>query len=86
MNLTMENMNLHEKSLYEMDTRIVGAKDFSNCANNDDGYFNLMRLFEHKDDMFFDICHYTDRGHKIIADKVYEIIKPTIMELIRAEG
>lgn len=86
MNFTMEHMNLHEKSLYEMDTRIVGAKDFSNYANNDDGYFNLMRLFEHKDDMFFDICHYTDRGHKIIADKVYEIIKPTIMELIRAEG
>lgn len=61
-------------------------KDFSHCVIDDDGYYNLMRLFEHKGDTFFEIFHYTDRGHEIIADKVYKIMKPTVMELIRAEG
>ena len=56
---------------------------FSQLANDEEGYINLMRLFEHQDEMFFDLCHYTEKGHKIIADIVYETIKPTIMELMK---
>lgn len=78
MNITMENMTLWEKSLYESETHIEGAKDFSQLAGNSPDYTNLMQLFEHQDDMFFDICHYTDKAHKIIADKVYETIIPTL--------
>ena len=40
-----------------------------------------MRLFEHKDEMYIDSCHYTDRAQEIIADKVYEAIIPLIETL-----
>lgn len=83
MNITIDDMGLYEKTVYEMDGRSEGAKKFSQLANDEDGYINLMRLFEHQDEMFFDLCHYTEKGHEVIADKVYETIKPTIMELIK---
>lgn len=83
MNLTMDDMSLYEKTLYEMDDRSEGARLFSQLANDEEGYINFMRLFEHQDEMFFDLCHYTEKGHEIIADIVYETIKPTIMELMK---
>lgn len=83
MNITMKDMSLYEKTVYEMDNRSEGAKAFSQLANDEEGYINLMRLFEHQDEMFVDFCHYTEKGHGIIADIVYETVKPTIMELIR---
>lgn len=83
MNITMDDMSLYEKTIYEMDDRSEGARVFSQLANDEEGYINLMRLFEHQDEMFFDLCHYTEKGHKIIADIVYETIKPTIMELMK---
>jgi len=30
--------------------------------------------------LFFDDIHITDKGHKIIADKIYEIILPIVLE------
>lgn len=81
MNNTMSDMNLREKSLYEQERRIDGAKDFAQLANDKDIYVNLMNLFEHQDEMYFDICHYTNKAHEIIADKVYEVILPTLLEL-----
>lgn len=81
MNMAVDDMSLHEKTVYEMDGRSEGAKEFSEKANNEEGYVNLLRLFEHQDEMFFDLCHYTEKGHEVIADKVYETIKPAIAEL-----
>lgn len=86
MNMTIDDMSLHEKTVYEMDGRNVGAKEFSQWASDEDGYVNLLRLFENQDEMFFDLCHYTEKGHEVIADKVYETIKPTIMELIKEDN
>lgn len=85
MNITMKHMDIREKSLYEREMRVVGAEDFSKSADADkqDIYNNLMRLFEHRDEMYFDICHYTNKGHDLIADEVYKIIEPTVMELVK---
>lgn len=88
MNITMTSMDLQEKSLYEREQRIEGARSFSKFADeeNDNLYINLMRLFEHQDGMYFDIAHYTDKGHTIIADKVYKAICPLIMKLREKGG
>lgn len=85
MNITMKHMDIREKSLYEREMRVVGAEEFSKSADTDkqDVYNNLMRLFEHRDEMYFDICHYTNKGHELIADEVYKIIEPTVMELLK---
>lgn len=82
MNITMTHMSLREKSIFEREARIIGAKDFAQSANDADGYINLMRLFEHQDEMYFDTAHYTEKGHEIIAEKVLEAIMSTIQQQI----
>ena len=88
MNITMKHMDIREKSLYEREMRVIGAEDFLKSADMDseNAYINLMRLFEHKDEMYFDICHYTNKGHELIADEVYKIIEPAVMELVKKNG
>lgn len=83
MNLMMDSMTLQEKSLFEIELKMEGAREFAREACDDDGYINLMRLFEHREGMYFDMCHYTDRAHAIISNKVYESILPTIQRLIK---
>lgn len=75
MNMTMDSMSVWEKSLYEQEDAIVGAKEFAQSAVEEGGgYINLMRLFEHQDNMYFDVCHYTNKAHEMLAEIVYEKI------------
>ena len=83
MNITEYPMTLREKSLYEQEGHIKGVKEFAGFVNNEDDYVNLMRIFEHQDEMYFDICHYTEKAHDVIADKVWEVIKPVIQNLVK---
>ena len=81
-NLSMEHMTLREKSIYEEErTSEEGIREFRQFACDNEDYINLMRLFEHKEGMFFDCAHYTNMAHEIIANKVYEAIIPTIQTL-----
>lgn len=81
MNITMAHMDLRERSLFESERHIIGAKEFCEFANDESGYINLMRLFEHREGMFLDMCHYTDKAQAIIADKVYDTIVHKLWEL-----
>ena len=75
MNMTMDNMSVWEKSLYEQEDTMVGAREFAQSATNvEAGYINLMRLFEHQDNMYFDVCHYTNKAQEKLAEMVYEKI------------
>jgi len=78
MNITMQDMSLREKGLYEAEAHLLGAADFSQNADHGKGYINLLRLFEHQDDMYFDVCHYTDKGHEMIANEVLKTVMLTI--------
>lgn len=82
MNMTMEHMTLREKSIFEQERRIEGALEFRKLSNHNAGYVNLMRLFEHQEGMYIDLCHYTDKAHAIIAEKVYETIMPALQDII----
>lgn len=81
MNMTLENMSLQEKSLYEQERRIVGAEEFKQLANNEEGYINLMHLFDHQEDMYIDFCHHSDKGHTVITDMVIKEIMPVLLTL-----
>ena len=82
MNITMENMSLREKSMHEEEQRSEeGIREFRQFACDNEDYINLMRLFEHKEGMFFDDCHYTDMANEVIANKIYEAIIPTIQTI-----
>lgn len=77
-NNIMNHMNLREKSLYEQEKRLAGYKSFALVPDEENDYINLMHLFEHQDDMYFDLCHYTEKAHEIIASKVFEVIMPAM--------
>lgn len=78
MNVSMSHMTLREKSLYELEEHIVGAQSFVQAEDDEHGYINLMKIFEHQEEMFFDMAHYTDKAHEIIANIIYENILPSI--------
>lgn len=44
---------------------------FRKKASQNDFYKNLMELFDNKDDMFIDACHYSEEGKAVLADIVY---------------
>lgn len=81
MNIGMLHMDLWEKSVFELEKHIEAAREFRISASDGKGYVNLIDLFEHRNEMYFDLCHYTDRGHEIIANKVFESIMPVIQGL-----
>ena len=82
MNITMSIKDLWEKSVYEVENAIIGAWNFVESTHGSDVYINLMQLFEHQEERYIDLAHYTDSAHEIIADKVYEAILP-IMHNVR---
>lgn len=84
-NITIQNKTLREKSLYELEEHKVGAEEFAQSACDGAGYINLMHLFEQQDEMYFDVCHYTDMAHGIIADIVYKEIQSEIKVLMKSE-
>ncbi len=81
MNITMKRKDVWEKSLYEREVHRHAYKDFAEYVNDESDYINLMDLFNQKDEMFLDVCHYTDKGHEAIANAVYNTIMPTIQIL-----
>lgn len=82
MNIVMQDMDVWEKSIYEMESHMVGSKEFAEFSNKESKYINLMQLFEHQNEMYMDMAHYTNKAHEIIADQVYKYIKPTIQQIV----
>lgn len=84
-NMSIQNMSLREKSIYELDAHIKGSQNFVHAAGKNEGYINMLQWFEHSDEMYFDVCHYTDSAHELLASKVLKTILPTI-ENLRSKG
>ena len=36
--------------------------------------YDLTKIFDYKEDMYYDNCHATDEGNEIIADSIFEVI------------
>lgn len=85
MNIVMSCENLREKSLFEEEGRLVEDNKAINSAPYNYEYINLMRLFEHQEEMYIDATHYSDKGHEAIAEEVFKTILPTVQMLNRKE-
>lgn len=81
MNITMNHMNLWEKSVFELENHLKAVDDFKKLAGDGGDYLNLMRMFEHSDEMYLDMAHYSDKANAMIADKIYETLMPVIERL-----
>ena len=65
-----ENLSIFEKSVHfsgDMDNEAVS---FRENARDDDFYMNLLSLFDEKEGMFTDICHYSEEANEMLAEIV----------------
>ena len=69
-----ENLSIFEKSVHFSGDADNEAASFRMGSRKDDFYINLLSLFDDKEGMFTDICHYSEEANKILADIVYEHI------------
>ena len=66
------DMSLLEECIHHDEKR--DGYTFRERSSRNDFYKNLMELFDHKDGMFIDACHYSEEGKAVLADIVYEDI------------
>lgn len=73
-----------ERSLYEkralcanterIENHFKKAKDLIKSGGEKD-IIDLTMLFNHKEDIYIDTCHVSERGNKIIAEAIYQLMK-----------
>lgn len=66
------DMSLFEECVHHDEKR--DGYSFRERSSQNDFYKNLMDLFDNKDDMFIDACHYSEEGKAVLADIVYKDI------------
>lgn len=44
---------------------------------------DLSDIFDYQEDIFYDTCHVTDKGNRIIMENIYQHIENTIKEFKR---
>lgn len=72
------DMSLFEECLHHNERR--DGYSFRERSSRNDFYKNLMELFDNKDNMFIDACHYSEEGKAVLAGIVYEDIVGKIKE------
>lgn len=80
--LLMRDKSAQETSWFEKEERVRAYRDFAELADGGGkDHIDLLHCFEHQEGMYIDICHYTDKGHQALADRVYDAILPTLQAL-----
>ncbi len=64
-----------EESLFFLQDVKVPCSAFLRESSNDDFYHNLLSLFFHEEGMFIDFCHYSEAGHEVLAETVFQTIR-----------
>lgn len=74
------DMSLFEKCIHDDEKR--DGYSLRARSSRNDFYKNLIDLFDNKDDMFIDACHYSEEGKAVLADIVYEDIVEKIKGIV----
>lgn len=86
MNIGIKDAGLYEISMYEQDDCLENTCIFRERARNEkeNTYTNLIDIFDTKEKMYIDNCHYSNEANDILAGIVYNTLLADIKE--RAEG
>lgn len=74
MNACMRIDSLFE-NMYFMSENHKWGRTFLSGARDDDFYFNFLDLFHHQEGAYIDRCHYSDAANRVIAERVYQLLK-----------
>lgn len=66
--------SLIEESIHEVEGFGKYELNFRKKAEYNDFYINLLSLFDDREEMFVDACHYSTKGNSILADVVCNIL------------
>lgn len=77
MNGTDKSYDLIQTSLFELTEHMDYVEEFKVRASGetDRFYINLSSMLEGKKEMYIDMCHYSDKANRLIAERVFEVIK-----------
>ena len=67
-----EKLTIFERSVHFSGDVYNEAASFRIESRQDDFYINLLSLFDEKEGMFIDNCHYSENANGILAEIVYE--------------
>lgn len=81
-NIGMKNAGLNEISMYEQDDCLSNTNIFREkvMSEREHIYTNLIDLFDKKENMYIDNCHYSNKANDIIANIVYDTLWTDIEE------
>lgn len=77
MNSTNESYDLIQKGMFELTEHEKYIEDYKvkASAESDPIYFNLSSMLDGKKQMYIDMCHYSTEANRLIAKRVFEIMK-----------
>ena len=76
-NSSPENQDLYEFLRYHVQSH-YDSKLFADSRKNNDFYYDLFTLFQHRSEMLIDMCHYSETGHEELAKKIYSVIEGSL--------
>jgi hypothetical protein len=81
-NIGIKNAGLNEISMYEQDDCLSNTNIFREkvMSEREHIYTNLIDLFDKKENMYIDNCHYSNKANDIIANIVYDTLWTDIEE------
>ncbi len=81
-NIGIKNAGLNEISMYEQDDCLSNTNIFREkvMSEREHIYTNLIDLFDNKENMYIDNCHYSNKANDIIANIVYDTLWTDIEE------
>ena len=81
-NIGIKNAGLNEISMYEQEDCLSNTNIFREkvMSEREHIYTNLIDLFDKKENMYIDNCHYSNKANDIIANIVYDTLWTDIEE------
>ena len=73
-NRSPEPMSLYNTLMYLKFVHHRGTI-FTDRMRNDDFYVNLFTSFLFQNDLFIDMCHYSNKGNELLAERIFEMIR-----------
>jgi len=78
MSVAKEELDLIETSLFDMTEHTKHIREYKRRAEleTDKFYINMLSMFEDRKEMYIDMCHYSTEANRLIAESIFEVIKP----------
>lgn len=79
----IEHFALTTDGWYAVHTRILSEISQKMNHEKPDWFVNFLHALDSADDVYFDRCHLLNKGNRIIAEKIFELIKNDMLKIMQ---